>query len=370
MFRRFLLTLLISSMVILPTIGQDKDKEKKEEPKVEKKEDKKPEEKKPEEKKPEEKKPEEKKPEEKKETPKAGSDKSVLKWKLDKDKKFYQKMVTETKQNMKVMNNDVVQNQKQTFYFEWNPEKQDGDIWTIVQKIIGVAMDIDIGSQKIAYDSTDAKTATGNPLADFFKALIDSSFTIKLNTKDMKVTDVDGQKEFVAKLVTANQAMKPLLEQILSKKALQDMAEPTFAAIPGKEVAKGDKWKRETTLDMGPIGKYDNTYEYTYEGKDKDGKLDRISVVSSLKYKEPGEIPGGAGQGLPFKIKKADLKSSNAKGVILFDPEKGQVVKSDMELDLTGSLTIEIGGQSTDVALSQKQTSAVTTTSENPIPKK
>lgn len=357
MLRRSLMTLLVFSMIILPSLGQDKDKEKKEEPKVEKKDDKKP----------EEKKPEEKKPEEKKETPKAGSDKSLLKWKLDKDKKFFQKMTTETKQNMKVMNNDVVQNQKQTFFFEWTPEKQDGDVWTLVQKIIGVAMDIDIGSQKIAYDSTDSKTATGNPLADFFKALIDSSFTIKLNTKDMKVTDVEGQKEFVSKLVTANQAMKPLLEQILSKKALQDMAEPTFASIPGKEVTKGDKWKRETSLDMGPIGKYDNTYEYTYEGKD--GKLDKISVVSTLKYKEPGEITGGSGQGLPFKIKKADLKSTNAKGVILFDPEKGQVVKSDMELELAGSLTIEIGGQSTEVALSQKQNSSVTTTSESPIKK-
>lgn len=269
------------------------------------------------------------------------------------------------------MNNDVNQSQKQTFYFEWTPVSVDGDTWTITQKIIGVAMDIDIGTQKIAYDSTAPKDVAGgaanNPLGEFFKALIDSSFTIKYNIKENKVTDVEGQKEFVQKLVTANQAMKALLEQILSKKALQDMAEPTFAAIPGKEVTKGQNWKRESTLDMGPIGKYENTYEYTYDGKDtKDPKLDKISVVSTLKYKEPGEI-AGQGQGLPFKIKKADLKSTSAKGTILFNPELGMIVKSDMELDLAGSLTIEIGGQSTEVTLSQKQTSTVTTSQDNPI---
>src|SRR5438067_2149583 len=49
----------------------------------------------------------------------------LLAWKFDKDKAFYQKMETKTTQKMKVMNNDVVQTQKQTFYFKWRPTKTD-----------------------------------------------------------------------------------------------------------------------------------------------------------------------------------------------------------------------------------------------------
>src|SRR6202051_4282719 len=78
---------------------------------------------------------------------KAKGEKAKLEWKFEKDKVFYQKMTTETKQTMKVMNNDVNQTQKQTFYFSWTPEKKDGDSWIIKQKIEGVAMDIDIGNQ-------------------------------------------------------------------------------------------------------------------------------------------------------------------------------------------------------------------------------
>jgi len=292
-------------------------------------------------------------------------DKALLKWKFEKGKPFYQKMTTETKQTMKVMNNDVNQTQKQTFYFSWTPEKQEGDTWTIKQKIEGVAMDIDIGNQKISYDST-GKDAPNNPLSEFFKALVGSEFTITLDTKTMKVTKIEGRDEFLKKLTNANPQMKSLLDAILSEKALQEMAEPTFAAIPGKEETAGEKWKRESSLDMGPIGKYENTYTYTYEGKD--GKNDKIKVETNLKYVAPGEV-AGAGTGLPFKIKSAELKSSNANGTIVFNPEAGRIESSNMTVTLEGKLSIDIGGQVTDVNLSQTQTSKVET-SDKPLTEK
>jgi len=334
MLRRLLLAALVLSVGILPTRAQEK------------KDDKKPDEKTP---------------------PVAAGDKAMLKWNLVKDKTFYQKMVTDTKQTMKVMNNDVVQTQKQTFYFSWTPEKQDGENWVIKQKIDGVAMDIDIGNQKISYDSTAGKDAGANPLGEFFKALVGSEFKITLNTKDMKVSKVEGRDEFLKKLVNANPQMKPLLDQILSDKALAEMAEPTFAAIPGKEEAKGAKWKRESTLDMGPIGKYMNVYNYTYEGKE--GALEKIKVDTTLTYKEPGEVAGVAGagsSGLPFKIKQAELKSTSATGTILFDPKEGRIAKSEMKLELSGKLNIEIGGQTTEVQLTQTQTSS-TESSDKPL---
>jgi hypothetical protein len=301
-----------------------------------------------------------------------GGDKATLKWKFEKDKTFYQKMDTTTEQTMTVNTNTVKQTQKQTFYFSWKVDKVDGDTVVLTQTILGVVMDIDIGGSKISYDSTAtaannaAAAGANNPLSEFFKQLVNKSFKVTLNTKDLKVTKVEGRQEFLDALVKANQQMKPLLEQILSDKALIEMAEPTFAVLPTEPQPKGGTWSRKTSLDMGPIGKYDNEYKYTYEGKDETPKKeDKIKVETTLKYTPPTAEAAGVG-GLPFKIKSADLKSTNATGMVYFDEAKGRVDRSNLSLDLKGELSIEIGGQTTKVELQQNQKTNVETSDEMP----
>jgi len=313
------------------------------------------------------------KPKDKKETekPKDKGDKVSMKWKFTKGKAFYQTMVTKTIQNMKVMNNDVNQTQNQTFYFSWTPTKVDDakGTATIEQKITGVVMDIEIGGSKIQYDSTK-EAAANNPLGDFFKALVGSTFIIELDLKNYSVIDMKGREDFLTKLVKANPQMKPLLDTILSQEALKEMAEPVFAVVPTTEVAKGDKWKKTTKLDMGPIGKYQNTYDYTFTGPEGEGdkKVQVIDVKTTLEYTAPGEVVGQGG--LPFKIKGAKLKSSSPVGQIKFNPAKGRVEESTTKLSLTGELLIEIGGQTTKVDLSQTQESKVTTSDKDPLEKK
>jgi hypothetical protein len=290
----------------------------------------------------------------------------TLAWKFEKDKAFYQTMTTETKQTMKVMNNDVIQTQKQTFYFKWKPTKVEGDKATIDQEIIGVKMEIDIGGTKIQYDST-AQQQANNPLGDFFKALVGSKFGVTPNTKTYAVEEMTGREDFIKKLVAANPGMRQLLDTILSEKALKEMAEPTFAVVPGKAVSVNDKWTKKTELDMGPIGKYSNTYDYTYE-KTTDKGLEQIAVTTTLDYSPPDEK--AAQGGLPFKIKSAKLKSKNPTGQVFFDNKKGRVASSTMKLELKGDLSIEIGGQTTTVNLSQTQESTTETSDENPLEKK
>jgi hypothetical protein len=311
------------------------------------------------------KKKEEQKKEAKTEAPK-DSGKSKLEWKFEKAKAFYQTMTTTTNQTMKVMNNDVTQKQSQTFYFSWTPQEQlpDGK-WKLEQKILGVKMDIDIGGSPIKYDSTTPAAAgnASNPLGEFFKALVGSSFTVTVDPKTYKVTEIRGREEFVNKLTTANKQMKPLLEKILSEDALREMSEPTFAVLPTETVEKGKQWKKKSTLDMGPIGKYENEYTYTYDGPDKN--LDKIDVATKLNYLPPEKSEGIGG--LPFRIKSAKLESKESKGVILFNREKGRVEKSDMSVKLDGTLDIEIGGQQTKVDLQQEQKTEISTSDTNPI---
>lgn len=293
-------------------------------------------------------------------------EKAELKWKFEKGKAIYQELTTDTTQDMKVMGMEVKQKQKQTFYFSWTPVEQKDKDWIIKQKIEGVKMEIEIGGNKIAYDSTQPG-AGNNPLADFFKALVGSEFTLTVGP-DMKVTKVDGRKEFIEALGKTNQQMKPLLESILSEDALKQMADPSFAAIPGKEVSKDDTWKAQTKLSLGPIGSYDTSYDYKFLGMDDKNKdLAKISVTATVKYSPPTGDTVGAG--LPFKIKSANLEAKDAKGTIYFDTKNGRLDKSDMSLTLEGKLDIDIGGMSNTVDLKQTQKTNVQTSSE-PLPKK
>jgi hypothetical protein len=292
--------------------------------------------------------------------PAFAQDKADLTWKFEKGKAFYQTMTTETTQQIKVMQMDMNQKQNQTFIFSWTPKDQDKDKnWVIQQKIEAVKMDIEIGGNKITYDSTNP-TAANNPLSDFFKALVGTEFTITLSP-EMKVTKIEGRDKFLEKLVGVNPQMKPLLEQLLSEEALKQMADASFSVVPNKEVKKGETWKRESKLSLGPIGTWNNTYEYTLDSIEKN--IAKIGVKTTMKYEKPGENAAG---GLPFKIKSADLKSDSASGTIEFDTSLGRVAKVEMNQTLKGKLEIEIGGTTSPVELTQTQKTTVTTSADDP----
>src|SRR5262249_25035600 len=210
----------------------------------------------------------------------------AITWKLQKGQVFYQEMTTITKQTMKVMGMDVVQEQNQTFYLSWTVKDitPEGN-YVLVQKSEGVKLSINIGGNSIIYDSTSANQPTNNALADFFKALVGSEFTLTLD-KTFKVIKVEGRDAFVSKLTAANQQMEPLLKRILSDDALKQMAEPTFGLVPPTPVKQGASYTKQSKLNLGPIGSYDTEFTYTYEGKDEKG-LEKLKVGTALTYTPP-----------------------------------------------------------------------------------
>ncbi len=281
-------------------------------------------------------------------------------WKaFKKDQKWYQELKTETAQVMKVMGQEVKQNQEQTFLIEWtglDPTK-DG-LLVAQQKIKGVKMKIDIGGVNIAYDSTDEKQPN-NPMTDFFKKLQDADLKLTIDPKDMSVKNIEGQDELVKKLGQTNPQMEPLLKSILSKEALIQMAEPTWGAFPTTAQKKGGTWKKSSKLDLGPIGTYNSDYTYTYEGPDKGGE--KIKIDATLTYAQPKNNAG-----LPFTIKEASLKSKEGSGSAIFDSKKGRFETSTMKMKIEGTLKIEVGGMETVVDLSQDQTATSKSFDQDP----
>jgi len=313
-----------------------------------------------------------KKEEPKKEDPKKDPPKaepSGLAWKFTANVPFYQMMKTDTEQNIKVMGLDVTQKQDQTFYFKWTPIKQTGDSWEIKQEIEGIKMKIDIAGNPVSFDSTQENPPGGanTALAEFFKALKGATFTLTFNSKTMKVDKVEGRDEFLKKLSTANQQLEPLLKKILSEEALKQMADPTFGILPPSAKKTGESWDATSKLDLGPIGTYENTYKYTLKGAPKDKPdLEEITVETNLKYTPPKE----ADPALPFKIKGSTLqtKKEQTPGKILFNTKLGRLESSEVKPALSGTLTIEIGGNTTQVELTQNQTTTVSTGEKSLLP--
>jgi hypothetical protein len=305
----------------------------------------------------------------------AAQDKQGFALKLEKDKPFYQRMKTEVTQVIKVQGQDLTQKQDSTFYFKWTPDKQDGDKWTLKQKIEGLAMSIDISGNPITYDSTkkDAPGSAGNPgLMDFFKNLEGAEFAVTLNTKTWAVEKVDGKDEFVKKLGAGSAQMDGLLKKILTDDALRQMADPTYGLVPDQPKAVGETWEKKQVLNLGPIGTYDVTYKMTYTGKDPAQKdLDRVEVVPTLAYKPPAE----GTDGLLFRIKDGKMEARPVEpadglppSVILYNPQTGRVVKATISLKLRGDLTVAIGGTDTKVELEQRQTTTIDTSNDPLLP--
>ncbi len=278
-----------------------------------------------------------------------------------KSKKIYQLQKTKTKQEMKVMGQVVTQTQEQSFLIEWTPQdaSKDGD-YVVDQKIVGVKMEINIGGNKISYDSTGAKQQK-NPMTDFFEQLTKQKleFTIKSDLSEVK--SIKGREDFIKGLSDINPQMQSLLKAILSDKALTKMAEPTWYAFPDKGVFPevGKTWSRKSDLDLGPIGKYDTNFDFTYNGAD--GTKDKIGIKTKLTYTAPTEK-----QGLPFIIHKADLKSDGGTGTAIFDRAKGRFDSTEIKMNLTGNLEIEVGSMKTTVELTQAQEASSTTLDDIP----
>lgn len=286
--------------------------------------------------------------------------------KLEKDKKFYQEMSTQVTQIIKVQGQDLTQKQDSTFYFKWTPVKQDGDKWEVEQEVEGLKMTIDITGNVISFDSTkpEASVTAGNPnLTEFFKKLVGAKFTAVLD-KGYKVVEVRGKDAFIKDLAgSGSPQMDTLLKNIMTDDAVKQMCDPTFGLIPDAPKKIGESWKKESTLNLGPIGSYTVTYNFKYVAvggdadKEKKG-FDKIEVDTTLVYTAPK--PGM--EGLLFRIKEGKLTSTNpTKGVVWYDPKAGRIDSAEIVLKLTGDLTVTIGGTDTKVELNQEQKTTIKT---------
>lgn len=299
-------------------------------------------------------------------------EKSKFETRFEKDKPFFQKLTTKVEQTLKVMGgSDIPLKHAQTYYFKWTPVSgpdKDGR-WVVKQAIEGVTFEFDVAGQTVKYDSTDPNPtgSTGNPgLGEFFKSLVGLEFTVTF--KGSQVEKVEGRDEALKKLAAVNPQLEGVLRKVLTDDALKEMTDPGLGLAPPAEQAVGGTWKKEGTLNLGPIGTYVRTYEFTYKGKDPVKKeLDRVEVKPTLSYKPATE----GTEGLPFRIKGGSLAVKESKDShILYNPKTGRVESARINVVITGDLDVTVNTADTKVTLYQDQKTELDTSDTSLLPKK
>jgi hypothetical protein len=274
---------------------------------------------------------------------------------------FYQTVTTNVKQSMKLMGMTVEQVQNQTFYIQWIPQPKDKNgNWIALQKIIGVKMDIDIGGNKVSYDST-GRTIPQGPLLGLFQALVTADLVIRINPRTMALETIESNEDLIKKLSDANPQMKELLRSVLSEASFKQMSEPAFPALPAKPVRPGDTWKRTTLLELGPIGGYRTHYHFRYVARED--HREKIAVAVRMEYVPPFPVVNG----LPFKIEKTSTLIGTGAGYAFFNPQRGWFDSYNVTTTLKGTLDLDIGGMKTQAELTQEQAASVATTIYHPL---
>jgi hypothetical protein len=122
----------------------------------------------------------------------------------------------------------------------------------------------------------------------------------------------------------------------------------TFALVPGKAVAKGDKWTRPAKMPLSVFGGLEGETEFTYLGPSKEGE--QVSFTTRWTH-----IPPKGVEDFLLKVSKGDIKAEPTKGTLLFDPTTGRLVRLEQTVWLKGDFIVATFG-----TLHAEQVSAMT----------
>jgi hypothetical protein len=283
-----------------------------------------------------------------------GVNPELLQLRLDKGQSYYLEMATKTIQNMKVMGQEIKQDQDQVLVWHVQPQGNTPDGSCLVyMRLAAARIVMDVGGNKIEYDS-DAN-AGGNPLGDLFNAMLRTEFKLSMRV-DGSIQRVEGREEFLKRLDGVGGGQKALLQAILNEDAILQMMNPIGDFLPERAVVPGESWRRKRTLELGPIGRYDT--ESTYRLERMRESLADMSFTSTFKYRvAEAKKP----EALPFVIKSAETSKGIGNGKVVFDAQRGRIHEILHEQSLSATLVIDIAQMESRIELDQVQTSRVRT---------
>lgn len=276
--------------------------------------------------------------------PAAAADAVNLKWTLKDGDAFYATTTQELDQNIKVMGQAINQKMTTTTVAKFE-----------VKAAAGGGLEVKMTYTQVKMDAAGPLAGAGGITDRFKGATLTATFD-----KGYELTKLAGYDKFLDQLSDGDDMMRKLFAAMMPESAIKLLFTQVFVAAPKGAAAVGDKWTRTDKVPLPGIGDLTNKTQFVLQGV-KDG----VAILRTT-----GDVAFKAGEGgdaLPFKIVKADLKSDEVKGTVLFDTKAGRLKSSSQVMKLKGTMTIEAMNQQVDAELDQKVTTTVELSEKNPV---
>lgn len=272
----------------------------------------------------------------------AAPDTYSLQWKLKEGDVFYNKTQVTMDQNIEVMGQAMDQKITMKTVLKFKVKSVKGGTTVVEMTYLENKVD-----------------AAGLPGGNVGEKLKNVMFTATLNEK-MEVTKLEGYDKFLDALSDGNDEQKKLMKAMMPEATIRQMFGQTFVLAPAKPIGVGDTWNRSDKMSLGPLGAVEAKAAFKLEGVK--GDIATIGVKGDIAFKA-----GEGAEGLPFKITKADLKADKFTGTNKFDMKVGRVVETNVDMEMSGTMTIAVAGQTVDAKLVQKMKAVGVITDKNPI---
>jgi len=271
---------------------------------------------------------------------------ATLEWKFKEGDKFYVEEINDVKQNITIIGKDIKQNTKITIISSYAIKSVKGSEISVEQKMETV-------------DVKSSGDGLGGQMDKVMEKLQGATFQFTL--KNGKISNLKGYDDFIKKLADGDEMAGKFAKMLMSEETVKKGIDDLFGGLPNKSSSPGDTWSQDATIPFGPLGSFKTTKDFTYKDKDKDGAI--ITYKSKMSYIPP---KGDGAFGGILKIVKGNLKSENAKGTLVFDPEKGRLVRGSFSMVTRGTMTVEVMGNQLDLEISADQTTTTRVLSKNP----
>jgi hypothetical protein len=211
----------------------------------------------------------------------------------------------------------------------------------IEQKVEALTIQVSLpGGVSISFDSANPVTQHDNPrvqaVLESVKARVGSTHTIVLD-KENQVIAVEGAESV---LRNASPAAVPILKAEINPEQMKKAAQQNYNLLSDEPVGEGDSWTRTliTSVGAGQTMTFETKFEYVGTVEKGGKRLDKIAMTPvAVTYAM--ENPNSQ-----LKVTESNLKIESAKGTILFDRAKGQIVERTAATHIVGDLTLSIGG--------------------------
>jgi hypothetical protein len=286
-------------------------------------------------------------------SPGLGRAQSTLVWKFKDGETFFVEKVESIKQSADLITKQVTQESEITTVTQFHVTKVNADGATVEQKFVGAKLKGDL--------------ATNEALKKMMERLKGTTLTITLS-KDGRLLKLEGYEEAIKKLSDGKAEEAALVKSVLSEESIKTSLTETFGFLPEKEVKKGDAWTRGIKTPLGPFGFLQGDYEYTFKGKpekagDKELAVDQIGVGAKLHF----DFPKNAVVMGDLKVVRAEFKTESAAGTIDFDASAGKLVRSEVDMNVKGTLTLDNKGNGITVYLEYKTNAKTRLLDKNPL---